>query len=92
MITIVIELLSINVKAKALLSLCILAISLYLQIVCQPFASSTLNNLEKQGLFLNLMTLFLGLTNRVGNLEAFQNLFTIFLLISIFRKIFFIYF
>ena len=92
MITIVIEIFAIDVDAKALLVLCILAISFYLQFIYNPFLSKTLNTVEQQGLLLNLMTLFLGLTNHIGNNQDFQKFFTIFFLFcTIFFYVYWIY-
>jgi len=92
LIIIVVELLDLDVDAQALLVLLILLISFYLQLIYHPFTSSTLNDLEKQGLCLNSMTLFLGLINHIGNDQTFQNVFTIFFVFCyIFFYVYWIY-
>lgn len=87
-----IELFTFNIDSKALVILMILSLSLYLQFIYKPFSSEKMNDFEQQGIFINLMIVFLGLNNHVSDSEEFKTFFTAFAIgLYIFFYIYWIY-
>ena len=51
-----------------------------------------MNDFEQQGLFINLMIVFLGLNNHVGDSEEFKTFFTVFVIgLNIYFYLYWIY-
>lgn len=77
LIIIVVNVIDCVLPAKALLLILILALSIYAQMEFSPFQMENFKRFENQGLFLNTMTIFLGMMNLLGNEDYFQVILTV---------------
>ena len=86
LIIIVVNVIDYVLPAKALLLILILVLSIYAQMEFSPFQIENFQRFENQGLFLNVMTIFLGMINFLGNEDYFQIILTV---LSVFFNIMF---
>ena len=89
LIIIVVNVIDYVLPAKALLLILILVLSIYTQMEFSPFQIENFQRFENQGLFLNVMTIFLGMINFLGNEDYFQIILTV--LSVFFNILFYIY-